>query len=64
MLELRTVEGVEEATVAPGSAEPLLADDLLRRDGTRLVLTLRGRQLADFVTRELAAPPRAGHRAA
>ena len=54
MLEVRRREGVDRGLAAPGAADALVADGLLRRDGTRLVLTLRGRQVADLVTRRLA----------
>jgi putative oxygen-independent coproporphyrinogen III oxidase len=51
MLSLRTRAG---ATVAGGAtAERLAAEGLLELDGDRAVLTLRGRRLADGVTRAL-----------
>ena len=61
MTAIRTVEGIPAEGVAANS---LIADGLLRRDGDRLVLTLRGRLVADLVTRELAAPRRRGRRGA
>jgi putative oxygen-independent coproporphyrinogen III oxidase len=54
MLELRRREGVDRGLASPEAAEQLVADGLLRRDADRLVLTLRGRQVADLVTRTLA----------
>ena len=41
--------------VRSGQGGPLLADGLLRREGARVVLTLRGRRLADGVVRALAS---------
>jgi putative oxygen-independent coproporphyrinogen III oxidase len=64
MLGLRTAEGIDATAAPPGAAGRLAADGLLREEGGRLVLTLRGRLVADLVTRELAAPPRRGRRGA
>jgi putative oxygen-independent coproporphyrinogen III oxidase len=51
MLAVRTREGI----VVGADAAPLAADGLLDLEGGRGVLTLRGRLLADLVTRRLAA---------
>ena len=50
MLGIRTREGLPAEGL---DVEPLLADGLLVREGERVVLTRRGRLLADHVTREL-----------
>jgi oxygen-independent coproporphyrinogen-3 oxidase len=54
MLGLRTRTGLPAAEVDPAKVEGLLAEGLLRREGARVVLTLRGRRLADGVVRALA----------
>jgi oxygen-independent coproporphyrinogen-3 oxidase len=58
MLELRTRDGLDLAATGAdaGAAAELAADGLLDLDGARAVLTLRGRLLADLVTRRLAGP--------
>jgi putative oxygen-independent coproporphyrinogen III oxidase len=55
MLEVRRREGVDHGLASSEAAAALVDDGLLRRHGDRLVLTLRGRQVADLVTRRLAA---------
>ena len=58
MLEVRTREGLALSGDAVVTARELAGDGLLEAgavDGGRAVLTLRGRQLADLVTRRLAA---------
>lgn len=56
LLEVRLAEGLPLAAV-PDAARipPLLADGLVTRDADRLVLTRRGRLLADAVVRTLLA---------
>ena len=58
MLEVRRREGVDRGLTRADAADALVADGLLVRDGERLVLTLAGRQVADLVTRRLAAAGR------
>lgn len=56
MLRLRTREGLASAVLDPGErarAEVAVGDGLLSSDGERLVLTDRGRLLADAVVRSL-----------
>jgi oxygen-independent coproporphyrinogen-3 oxidase len=54
MLRLRTRTGLPAARFDEGVVDGLLADGLLRREGAQVVLTLRGRRLADGVVRQLA----------
>jgi oxygen-independent coproporphyrinogen-3 oxidase len=58
MLAIRTREGLDLAAAGADAeaAAGLAADGLLDLDGDRAVLTLRGRLLADLVTRRLAGP--------
>ncbi|WP_344082131.1 radical SAM family heme chaperone HemW [Luedemannella helvata] len=54
MLRLRLAEGLPlDRLTRPADAERLAEDGLLRLDGDRAVLTLRGRLLADAVVRDL-----------
>ncbi len=54
MLRLRLAEGLPlDRLTQPADAHRLAADGLLRIDGGRAVLTLRGRLLADAVVRDL-----------
>jgi oxygen-independent coproporphyrinogen-3 oxidase len=54
LLEVRLAEGLPSAELPdPAPVERLVADGLLERHGDRLVLTLRGRLLADTVVRAL-----------
>ncbi len=54
MLEVRLADGLDAALVDADALARLTADGLLERHGDRAVLTLRGRLLADAVTRALA----------
>jgi oxygen-independent coproporphyrinogen-3 oxidase len=54
MLELRLADGLETDLCDPAALERVRGDGLLTVDDGRAVLTLRGRQLADHVVRELA----------
>jgi putative oxygen-independent coproporphyrinogen III oxidase len=54
MLQLRTVQGLETDVCDRDALERLRDDGLLTVHDGRAILTLRGRQLADHVTRELA----------
>ena len=56
MLEVRTREGVAAGGVDAGGVDAgrLVDDGLIDLSGERAVLTLRGRLLADLVTRRLA----------
>ena len=54
MLGLRLREGMPTAEFEPAAVEALRADGLLRDEDGRIVLTLRGRRLADGVVRALA----------
>jgi putative oxygen-independent coproporphyrinogen III oxidase len=54
MLGLRTRSGLPAARFDAARVATLRADGLVRDDGDRLVLTLRGRRLADGVVRALA----------
>jgi putative oxygen-independent coproporphyrinogen III oxidase len=54
MLELRLREGLDATLADAATLERLRDDGLLDLEGGRAVLTLRGRQLADAVTRALA----------
>jgi coproporphyrinogen III oxidase-like Fe-S oxidoreductase len=54
MLELRTLGGLDTDLCDHAALERLRDDGLLTVHDGRAVLTLRGRQLADHVTRELA----------
>jgi oxygen-independent coproporphyrinogen-3 oxidase len=54
MLGLRLREGLPAARFDSAAVAALRADGLLRDEGDRIVLTLRGRRLADGVVRALA----------
>jgi oxygen-independent coproporphyrinogen-3 oxidase len=54
LLGLRLREGLPVAGFDSGAVADLRADGLLRDEGDRIVLTLRGRRLADGVVRALA----------
>jgi oxygen-independent coproporphyrinogen-3 oxidase len=54
MLGLRTRAGLPAARFDPAALTRLRADGLLRDEGANIVLTLRGRRLADGVVRALA----------
>lgn len=56
LLETRLATGLDPAVLTPGARDVLprlVADGLLSESGPTLVLTKRGRLLADFVVREL-----------
>lgn len=53
MLGIRLAEGIPMDWAAPGSLDALVGDDLVTLVGHRVVLTLRGRLLADLVARTL-----------
>ncbi|MBS1837871.1 MAG: coproporphyrinogen III oxidase [Actinobacteria bacterium] len=60
MLGIRLAEGVPMGWAAPGSAQALAADGLVEIVDGRIVLTLRGRLLADLVARRLRWGDRPG----
>ena len=53
LLEVRLRDGLPLALVAADRVDDVVARGLADRDGDRLVLTRRGRLLADAVVREL-----------
>lgn len=53
MLGMRLATGIPIGWTAAGSVDGLVADGLVRRDADRVVLTRRGRLLADLVIRRL-----------
>ncbi|MFL6028300.1 MAG: coproporphyrinogen III oxidase, partial [Friedmanniella sp.] len=54
LLEVRLRDGLPlDVLPDPARAEKVVADGLAEIDGDRLVLTLRGRLLADAVVRDL-----------
>lgn len=54
MLGIRMYEGVDAAGLDGGVVERLAGEGLIKRDGSRIYLTRRGRLMADYVTRELS----------
>ena len=55
ILEVRMRAGLDRAVAPEAAAAALVEDGLLERADERLVLTRQGRQVADLVTRRLAA---------
>ena len=53
LLEIRLVDGLPVALVAAAAVEKIVADGLAVLEGDRLVLTRRGRLLADAIVRDL-----------